>query len=136
MGQLIDTSAQRSLRNTVGSDAFDEIVETYLAQGTALVRSIADAVEASDLEGAGRAAHSLRSPSMMLGAVALADACAQLDRGTGGRPTLRQAKAAAARIQRLYGAFAKTLGDDASTPSSAPPAAGGRRGSSPPASIG
>lgn len=72
----IDEAAFRALRESVGDDAgfISDLIETYLAEAPALLASLRAGLVANDVAAARRAAHTLKSTSASLGALALSEA--------------------------------------------------------------
>lgn len=76
---LLDLAAVAELRDTVGVDAFDEIVALYRVESADLVRQLHDAVTGRDPRAVAELAHSLRTSSATVGAYALANVCNELE---------------------------------------------------------
>lgn len=109
MGASIDKAALRTLREEVGDEVFGEIVDSFIQSGEELVEAIRTAAVAGDAAAAGRAGHSLKSASALLGGMALSDACAALESAAKAGVTAKEIKMLAARIGRLYVTFTKSL---------------------------
>ena len=77
----IDEAAFAQLLETVGGDrAFlAELIETYLADSPGLLDEMRSALAADDRVALRRAAHTLKSTSSSLGALALAATCRDLE---------------------------------------------------------
>jgi HPt (histidine-containing phosphotransfer) domain-containing protein len=76
----IDPVVFARLREITGDDPdfLAELVDTYLKDGDAQVRALQEA-QAGDLAGLVRPAHSLKSSSASIGAMALAERCRTLE---------------------------------------------------------
>ncbi len=70
------------LRHVAGDDQdfIREVLESYLADAPSLITTMRRTLAAGDAPALARAAHSLKSTSMMLGADVLADVCASIER--------------------------------------------------------
>ena len=77
----IDVATFEHLLEITGGDLefVNELVDTYLADGTAQVAALQAALAAADTEALVRPAHTLKSSSANVGALALAEACRTLD---------------------------------------------------------
>jgi HPt (histidine-containing phosphotransfer) domain-containing protein len=77
----IDPAAFDRLVEMTGGDRefVDELVDTYLSDGTDQVAAMHAALAAGDLSGLERAAHSLKSGSATVGAIALGERCRSLE---------------------------------------------------------
>lgn len=74
------TTFERLLDMAGGDRAFvDELVDTYLEDGAAHVGALRAAAEADDAAAIVRPAHTLKSSSATVGALALADLCRLLE---------------------------------------------------------
>jgi HPt (histidine-containing phosphotransfer) domain-containing protein len=62
-------------------DFVDELVDTYLEEGDGQVAALRSALERHDNEALVRAAHSLKSGSLNVGALGLGTACRELEEG-------------------------------------------------------
>ena len=69
----------RGLGRPVGWGLFPELANSLVAEAPAVVSSIVAALSAGDAEAVHEAAHRLRGMAMNLGAVALTDACGELE---------------------------------------------------------
>ncbi|HYF26920.1 MAG TPA: Hpt domain-containing protein [Baekduia sp.] len=95
MSGALDEATVAALERDLGPDGVRAIARTMLDAAPADVRTLADAAEQGDADAAARAAHRLRSGCLMLGARALADACAALEAaGKAGAPGEELAQAA------------------------------------------
>ena len=76
-----DRAALDELNEMTGGDAafMAELIDTFLADGTALVSSIRTAVASGDAAELRRAAHTLKSNSRTFGASTLGDLCQQIE---------------------------------------------------------
>jgi HPt (histidine-containing phosphotransfer) domain-containing protein len=77
----IDAAVFANLLEMTGGDIefVDELVDTYLEDGAAQVATMRDAAARRDVETLTRAAHSLKSGSMNVGAVSLGVLCRLLE---------------------------------------------------------
>lgn len=78
----IDPQAWDDLRAMGGEDAdsmVSELIALYLEDGAVLVASLESAHRLADRQRLEQLAHALRSPSGSLGALALAEACRELE---------------------------------------------------------
>lgn len=77
----IDRATFERLLDMAGGDQtfVDELVDTYHDDGAAQVDAIRAAAEAHDADAIVRPAHTLKSSSATVGALALADLCRQLE---------------------------------------------------------
>jgi len=77
----VDPATFERLLDMAGGDrAFvDELVDTYLDDGAAQVEALRGAAAAGDAAAIVRPAHTLKSSSATVGALALADLCRQLE---------------------------------------------------------
>ena len=99
----IDAAAFANLLEMTGGDvAFvDELVDTYLEEGASLVDRLRTAAAVGSTDDLLRAAHSLKSSSLNVGALALGERCRGLeaDARTGAVPDARD------RAEAIAGAF-------------------------------
>ena len=81
MTDAIDAAAFANLVEITGGDlAFvDDLVDTYLEDGAQLIEELRDAAGRGDLAALVRPAHSLKSSSLNLGAMALGERCRTLE---------------------------------------------------------
>ncbi len=70
-----------------GREAVVSVVESFLTEIDRLGDTLVAAIEADDVDGAVAAAHTLRGPSQLLGAVALGDRCDAVERRADEAPT-------------------------------------------------
>lgn len=77
----LDPAAFAHLLEITGDDLdfVDELIDTYLEDGTVQLAAMRSAAEASDVAALVRPAHSLKSSSANVGAMSLADACRSLE---------------------------------------------------------
>jgi HPt (histidine-containing phosphotransfer) domain-containing protein len=77
----IDQETLRRLLDITGGDpAFvDELIDTYLQDGEAQIEAMRAAEASGDVAGLVRPAHTLKSSSASIGALALADHCRTLE---------------------------------------------------------
>jgi HPt (histidine-containing phosphotransfer) domain-containing protein len=80
-GSPIDPAQFANLLEMTGGDfAFvDDLVDTYLEEGTGLVDALRDAAAAGSVADLVRPAHSMKSSSLNVGATGLADLCRSLE---------------------------------------------------------
>jgi histidine phosphotransfer protein HptB len=80
---LIDPQAWDELVAMTGGDLsfVDDLVDTYLTEGRSQVGELRAAAAAGDVAAAVRPAHSLKSGSLSVGALALGEACRALEAG-------------------------------------------------------
>jgi len=80
-GSALDTAVLGELRESVGDDpAFvAELIDEFVADAPAQLRSLADAVAAGDAAAARRAAHTLKGNGRTFGAGELAALCQQAE---------------------------------------------------------
>jgi HPt (histidine-containing phosphotransfer) domain-containing protein len=100
----IDPVAFANLLEITGGDrAFvDDLVDTYLEEGDRLVAELGDAAAAGSVADLVRPAHSLKSSSLNVGALELAELCRQLeDEARGGR--VADPVASADTVRRSFG---------------------------------
>ena len=81
LGRLRPASAAAldHLRESVGDEATAAIVETFLAEGPALVARLRQSVDDGDAAGLRLAAHTLKSNANTFGGAALAEVCQELE---------------------------------------------------------
>ena len=87
MSGPIDDAVFAGLVEMTGGDLefVDELVDTYLEDGDAQIAAMRAAIEAGDVAGLTRAAHSMKSSSLNVGALELGERCRSLEeRGRGG----------------------------------------------------
>ena len=84
----IDVTALHALKELGGGDELvAEIVKTYLAHASSLVREFADSESIADAEAMLRIAHTLKSSSANVGAMRLSAMCAEMEASArAGRP--------------------------------------------------
>ena len=77
----LDTEALERLFEITGGDQafFDELVDTYLDDGEAQLTAMRQAAASDDAEALMRPAHTLKSSSANVGALALAEQCRSLE---------------------------------------------------------
>lgn len=99
----IDQSAFDRLVEMTGGelDFVDELVDTYVADGRSQVDSLRAAMERGDIEAVVRAAHSLKSSSVNVGALALGERCRTLEEAARGGPV----EDAAAQVNSIAADF-------------------------------
>jgi HPt (histidine-containing phosphotransfer) domain-containing protein len=77
----IDATAFANLVEMTGGemDFVDELVDTYLDDGTQLIEQLRDAAGSGDMGALVRPVHSLKSSSLNVGAIALGEQCRTLE---------------------------------------------------------
>jgi len=108
--QPLDEATLAQLLETVGGDhAFlAELIETYLADSPALLDDMRGALASGDRVALRRAAHTLKSTSASLGALALAATCRELEAAAADAPPAELA-ARAEQVTSDYGAARAAL---------------------------
>lgn len=79
----IDKSALQQIADldpNQGSELLISIIDSYIDNATSLMRDLAESVAGDDIDGATRAAHSLKSSSANVGAMKLSALCAEMER--------------------------------------------------------
>jgi HPt (histidine-containing phosphotransfer) domain-containing protein len=110
VSDAVDRAVVDELEAATGRDpAFlADLIDTYLADADALLRSMHQAIAEADAGELRRAAHSLKSNSASFGAATLADACRELElRARDGR--LEDASGHLARIEAAYAQVEREL---------------------------
>lgn len=82
-GAIFDPGPLTRLAETFDAGFASEVLDLYLSQLDELATALEGGLREWDPEGWGRAAHSLRSSSREIGAMALADLCERIDEGDG-----------------------------------------------------
>lgn len=77
--ELIDQKSYENLKQMVGDDFIDELLETYFEDSPRLIAEMRQALSEADASTFQRAAHSLKSSSANFGALTLADQARQLE---------------------------------------------------------
>ena len=79
--EIVDPAAFAHLLEITGNDLefIDELIETYLEDAVIQIEAMRGAAAAADPEAMVRPAHSLKSSSANVGAMALAEACRRLE---------------------------------------------------------
>jgi two-component system sensor histidine kinase/response regulator len=86
-GPIDQATFDRLVEMTGGElDFVDELVDTFLEDGDGQVAALRSAVERDDQEALVRAAHSLKSGSLNIGALGLGEACRTLEEGSRSGP--------------------------------------------------
>ena len=86
-GPIDQATFDRLVEMTGGElDFVDELVDTYIEDGRNQVEGLRAALERGDTEALVRAAHSLKSSSVNVGALALGDRCRALEEAGRGGP--------------------------------------------------
>lgn len=86
-GPIDQDTFDRLVEMTGGElDFVDELVDTYIEDGRSQVASLRAALERGDSEAVVRSAHSLKSSSLNVGALALGDRCRMLEEAARGGP--------------------------------------------------
>jgi len=76
---VIDRTVYNDLRETVGEDFFQELVDTFLIDTTALVNDLGAALGKNETDIVRRTAHSLKSNSATLGAARLSQLAKEME---------------------------------------------------------
>ena len=79
----LDPEIVEQIRQLGGDKLLAELVEIYLEHSPRRLRDLRASIEDGDLERAGKAAHSIRSSSISLGARAVAEEAGVLERFAG-----------------------------------------------------
>lgn len=108
MDEPIDSATLSRLKSDIGADQFAELIGDYIEDAARLLASIGDAVAKADAEGVMRGAHTLKSTSRVLGALELAELCANLERD-GREGDLSGADELSARADVLFDAVKESL---------------------------
>ncbi len=99
--EVLDRALLEQLRDVGfgrdGTDLFAELVETFQRESTTRLYELRDAVETQDFARLSRVAHTQRGSSAVMGAGALASACAALE-AAGSRSDIEEARA---RLQEV-----------------------------------
>jgi PAS domain S-box-containing protein len=83
---ILDAAALQSLRDLGGVEFLAEVIDAFLADAPSLITSLRSSLERHDTEELRRAAHTLKSNGLTLGAAAFAELCRTVERLTkGGR---------------------------------------------------
>ncbi len=77
--QLIDQATFNSMREMVGEDFIDELLETYFEDSPRLIAELRQSLIQGDTSAFQRAAHSLKSNSASFGAMGLAAQARELE---------------------------------------------------------
>ncbi|HEX2754801.1 MAG TPA: Hpt domain-containing protein [Candidatus Limnocylindrales bacterium] len=109
----IDDAVFASLVEMTGGemDFVDELVDTYLEDGANQIATMRAAVESGDAEGLTRAAHSLKSGSLNVGALELGGLCRALEEA-GRSGAIADPDARIAAIDDAFAAAGTTLLDE------------------------
>lgn len=83
--KALDPLAIERLRRLGGEELVRTVIELFLTHAGPKVAGIRGALDAGDLDAVGRAAHSVRSSALSLGADALCEAAAEIERLAGER---------------------------------------------------
>jgi HPt (histidine-containing phosphotransfer) domain-containing protein len=76
---VIDRTVYDDLKETVGDDFFQELVDTFLIDTTALVKDLGEALEKNQTDTVRRTAHSLKSNSATFGAARLSQLAKEME---------------------------------------------------------
>jgi CheY-like chemotaxis protein len=106
--QMLDNI--RSLQTDNGPDLVGKVVGIYLDRSPSLIDALEQAVQNGGFEDISKTAHSLKSSSANLGAMALAGLCKELEIA-GKKQELGEAKRLLENIKMEYDAVRKTLSD-------------------------
>jgi HPt (histidine-containing phosphotransfer) domain-containing protein len=82
-GALFDPGPLTRLAETFDFDFAAELLDIYLSQLDELATAVKGGLPESDPQAWARAAHSLKSSSLQVGALALADLCHRIETGQG-----------------------------------------------------
>ena len=93
--------ALRALQQTGGSDVLGKVLRTYLQSAPPLLTALREAVAGSDAAAVRQAAHSLKSSSAQIGALALSAHCKELE-ALGRANTLTNAPTVLAYLEEEY----------------------------------
>lgn len=77
---LLDRSALEHLREDLGEDAVREVIAIFLERTPSMLAALRDAAERGDAVALRAAAHTIKGTSATLGALALSEQCAELER--------------------------------------------------------
>ena len=77
--QAIDLEVYNALAETVGEDFILEMVDAFLEEGAQFLKDLDVALQAGDLDGFRRAAHSLKSNAATFGAIELSGLARELE---------------------------------------------------------
>ena len=78
MSRHVDSEVLAQLEQLMGAD-FSRLIATYLRDASASFAQMQNARAAADVEGLRRSAHSLKGGALNIGAVALAELCAEVE---------------------------------------------------------
>ena len=107
--QVVDRRVLDQLRADLGSDgALREVILEFLDKSPAMVAALHDAAARGDASGIRGSAHTIKGSSATLGALTLADQCAEVER-LGGAGSVQQAAARVAAIEAMYTAVTAAL---------------------------
>jgi len=101
-------AALQRLGQATGQETLAEVVEAFLARGAADLDAMRSALVRSDGEAIADAAHALRGSSGILGASALATACAELE-GSAREGDLGSCAARLAAVEQEYQTICERL---------------------------
>lgn len=106
----LDRAALDELRAMTGNDPafFDEMIDTFLADGPSLAASMRVAAAAGDAGALRLAAHTLKSNCRSFGAIALAEVCQEIERRAA-QNDLTGIETAVERATALYPGVAAAL---------------------------
>ncbi len=76
---VIDIGTYQELKNSVGADFVIELIDTYCLETTDLVEQLSTALASQDAVSFGRIAHSIKSSSASLGALAFSQQARELE---------------------------------------------------------
>jgi len=101
-GDALDRSVLEQLREDIGGDeGLRDVIATFLAQTPSTIATLRDVAGRGDAAGIRRAAHMIKGTSATLGAVALANHCAEMER-LAGSGDVTDAVSRAAVTEALY----------------------------------
>lgn len=104
----LDGKVIERLRLDVGAEVLLELIDAYLDDSPKLLDEARRAIAAGDVDGATRAAHSLKSTSQTLGLMALGEVAAELE-ALNREGSLKQAQAKMAAALKGFQAAKKAL---------------------------
>jgi CheY-like chemotaxis protein/HPt (histidine-containing phosphotransfer) domain-containing protein len=108
---VVDRGALRQLAEELGgAEALHEVIQTFLRGAPELLATLRDAAGQGDTIAIGRAAHTLKSSSAMVGAFALSNRCAELERLSRTEP-IQAVRSRVGDITALYEAVEGALAE-------------------------
>lgn len=98
---LIDRITYQELKNQMGADFMVELIDTYISETGDLIAQLQHALAAGDASAFGRLAHSIKSSSASLGALAFSKLARELEM----MGKASDLSGAGARLERLESGF-------------------------------